>query len=73
MNTSKISLARELGITPQHLNAVLRGRVKPSAALAVKLETRAGVPKESLRPDIFSLEHGQPVAAPADANPEEAA
>jgi transcriptional regulator with XRE-family HTH domain len=45
-------LARKLGVTPQHLNAVLNGRCRPSLRLAVRIERLAGVPKERLIPEL---------------------
>jgi transcriptional regulator with XRE-family HTH domain len=49
-------LARRLGITPQHLNAVLNGRCRPSLRLAVRIERLAGVPKERLIPELAEPE-----------------
>lgn len=37
-------LAQEVGVTREHLNSVLRGRVRPGGRLAVKLEAATGVP-----------------------------
>ena len=45
-------LARQLGITPQHLNAVLRGRCRPSLRLAVQIERLTGMPKERFLPEL---------------------
>jgi transcriptional regulator with XRE-family HTH domain len=45
-------LAKRLRVTPQHLNAVLRGRCRPSVRLAVEIERLAGVPKERLIPEL---------------------
>lgn len=39
----QIDIARQVGITPIHLNAVLAARRNPSARLAVKLEQATGV------------------------------
>ena len=36
-------LAKTVGTTPQHLNAVICGRKRPSANLAEKLESATGV------------------------------
>jgi transcriptional regulator with XRE-family HTH domain len=45
-------LAQELGITPQHLNAVLRGRVRPSLKLALRIERATGTPVETFIPEL---------------------
>lgn len=37
-------IAAAIGVTREHLNAVLRGRVRPGGKLAVKLERATGVP-----------------------------
>lgn len=37
-------LARIIGVTPQHLNAVLNKRTRPSVDLAKKIEAETGTP-----------------------------
>lgn len=37
-------LAERIGVTREHLNAVIRGRVRSGGRLAVKLEKETGVP-----------------------------
>lgn len=48
-------LAHKVGVTPQHLNAVLKGRAKASAVLASRIQEATGgeVRREVLRPDVF--------------------
>ena len=41
------ALAKKIGVSPQHLNCVLRGRKKPSPELAEKLEQNLGVDRRS--------------------------
>lgn len=41
-----------MNVTPQHLNAVLKGRVRPSLALALQIESLMGIPLESLLPEL---------------------
>jgi transcriptional regulator with XRE-family HTH domain len=53
-------LARRLNVTPQHLNAVLRGRCRPSLRLAVRIERLAGVPKERLIPELAEKKDSRP-------------
>lgn len=38
--------ARELRVTPKHVNAMLQGRALPSPGLCRRLETLTGVPSE---------------------------
>lgn len=45
-------LARTIGITPQHLNAVLKGRVRPSLKLALNIERAVGIPPEKFIPEL---------------------
>lgn len=45
--------AKLVGCSHITLNAVLRGRRRPSPQLARKIEEVMGVPKHTLRPDIF--------------------
>lgn len=40
-------MAERLGVTREHLNAVIRGRVRPGGRLAVKLEEATGVPLQT--------------------------
>ena len=49
---SQRSLAKILNISPQHLNAVLRGRVRPSLRLALEIERLTGTPKEGFIPEL---------------------
>lgn len=50
-------LAKKLGINHIHLNAVVRGRVKPSIDLAFKIEEMSGGLYKAidLRPDIQKI------------------
>lgn len=45
-------IAKELGITRQYLNAILRGRMRPSLKIALKINQLLGVPLVSIRPDL---------------------
>lgn len=45
--------AKIVGCSHITLNAILRGRRRPSPQLARKIEEVMGVPKHTLRPDIF--------------------
>jgi len=51
MYTQK-ELARVIGVTPQHLNAVLRGRVKPSLKLALLIEKHMNISVDRLIPEL---------------------
>jgi DNA-binding XRE family transcriptional regulator len=51
MRTQK-ELAQELGVTPQHLNAVLKGRVRPSLKLAIRISQATGIPVKKLVPEL---------------------
>lgn len=55
--TTQKALARELCINHIHLNAVLRGRVKPSMKLAARIEHATGgkIKAVDLRPDIKDI------------------
>lgn len=44
--------AKDLDVSPQHLNAVLRGRVKPSLQLALGIESLMDIPAETLIPEL---------------------
>jgi len=46
--------AKLLNITPQHLNAVLRGRTRPSLQLALGIEHVMGIPREAFIPELSS-------------------
>lgn len=43
-STPQRELAKALGCSPFHLNAVLRRRVRPSVDLAKKIEANTGTP-----------------------------
>lgn len=47
-------IAKKIRVSPQHLNAVLRGRVKPSLRLALKIEQVMGIPPEQFIPELSS-------------------
>lgn len=44
--------AKELRITHQHLNAVIRGRIRPSLKLALRIEDLMGVPIGEMIPEL---------------------
>lgn len=50
---AKAALARDLGITKTWMSLIISGRSLPSAALCVEIESRTGVRREVLRPDLF--------------------
>lgn len=52
---SKITMARELGISKTWFSLILRGHAMPSPELAAQLErlTKGKVKRKTLRPDIF--------------------
>ncbi len=52
---SQEALARELHITPSSLSHLINGRFVPSARVCVLAESKYGVKKEDLRPDIFMI------------------
>ncbi|MBP7233263.1 MAG: helix-turn-helix transcriptional regulator [Syntrophaceae bacterium] len=37
-------MAKMIGVTPEHLNAVIRGRTRPSLNLALRIAHETGVP-----------------------------
>lgn len=39
-------LAQKIGVTREHLNAVIRGRVNPGGKLAIRLARETGFPLE---------------------------
>ncbi len=45
-------IARQLDVTPQHLNAILKKRTRPSLKLALKLESVLGLPAEQFLPEL---------------------
>lgn len=55
MRTQK-ELAQELGVTPQHLNAVLKGRVEPSLKLAIRISRATGTPLRKLVTELDNEE-----------------
>lgn len=51
---TQTEIAKRTGITPQHLNDVIKRRRKPSITLAKKLETVTGIDRRAwLWPDDF--------------------
>jgi transcriptional regulator with XRE-family HTH domain len=44
--------AKKMNVTPQHLNAVLKGRVRPSLKLALQIEQLMGIPLDTLIPEL---------------------
>lgn len=42
----QFDVARQVGVTPVHLNAILAGRRNPSPSLAIRLERATAIPKE---------------------------
>lgn len=56
-NIKQKELAKKLGINHIHLNAVIRGRVKPSIDLAFKIEEASNGKFKAidLRPDIRNI------------------
>jgi transcriptional regulator with XRE-family HTH domain len=57
MRTQK-ELANILKVSPQHLNAVIKGRVRPSLKLALRLEQETGIPIEKLIPELKGAKSG---------------
>ncbi|WP_034622770.1 helix-turn-helix domain-containing protein [Desulfovermiculus halophilus] len=52
--------AKKLNVTPQHLNAVLKGRVRPSLKLALQIEALMGIPLESIIPELKGKDFSSP-------------
>lgn len=54
---TQVAVAKEIGITRYHLNAVLKGRVIPSVPLALKIEeiTKGKYKAVDLRPELKAL------------------
>jgi transcriptional regulator with XRE-family HTH domain len=50
---SPTELSQAAGISVSYASEILSGKRKPSPALALRIEMRAGVPRHQLRPDIF--------------------
>lgn len=55
MNMNQRELARRLGVNHVHLNAVLRGRKRPSPILArrIERETEGHIKAADLLPEVF--------------------
>ncbi len=69
-------LARMVDISVPYASQILSGKRPPSAALARLIEEKAGIPRHTLRPDIFDAPSpvspatplaGAPASAPAPA------
>lgn len=54
MKTQK-EIAIALKITPQHLNAVLKGRVRPSLGLALRIGEITDIPPERFLPELDTV------------------
>lgn len=52
------NLARKIGITPRHMNDIIRQRKKPSRALSEKLEAETGIRAEAW---LFPDKHPNPL------------
>ncbi len=48
-------LASSLNLTKQAISQIVTGKNLPCAHLCILLETRYGIKKEILRPDIFTI------------------
>lgn len=48
-------VAKELRVTKEHLNSVLKKRTKPSVKLAIEIERIMGIRVEELIPEIQEL------------------
>lgn len=70
LRIKQVDLAALLSITPIHLNAVLRGRARPSSQLALRIEKATGgavtvmellFPKQKIegRPKAQARQHNQ--------------
>lgn len=59
----QVALAKSIGVTREHLNAVLRRRVHPSVKLAKKIEAATGTPWQSW----FDSPSDAPTTPPQDA------
>lgn len=47
--------AREIGIRKESLNAIIKGRAKPSLKLAIEIEKKLGIKVEDLLPEAGEL------------------
>jgi len=71
----QVEIARKAGITPRHINDIVRGRKTPSPKLAKKLEQITGISRIAwLYPEEFSnpyirlpLQHNRKAINEADA------
>jgi transcriptional regulator with XRE-family HTH domain len=50
---TKTQLADLLGVSPSMISLVLSGARKPGFALAQHIERVTGIPKQTLRPDVY--------------------
>lgn len=49
-------LAASLGLSKQAISQIITGKNMPSAHLCLLIESRYGIKKEILRPDIFTID-----------------
>jgi transcriptional regulator with XRE-family HTH domain len=47
------TLAKQLGIADATLSNILKGKRRPGFALAMKIEQVTGIPRSTLRPDVY--------------------
>ncbi len=50
---TQAALAHQLQIAPAFLSQILSGVRKPGIALTKKIEALTGIPRHSLRPDVY--------------------
>ena len=50
---SLTKFAAEVGISVGFAHDLLRGRRKPSALMALRIEEVTGIPREDMRPDLY--------------------
>lgn len=53
--TTQREAAKKLGVSFQHLNAVIKKRVRGSVELAIGIEELLGIPADELRPELKPL------------------
>lgn len=52
---SQANLAKELNLTTGSISRMVKGHIMPGTRVCILIESKYGIKKESLRPDLFLL------------------